>query len=349
MSDLSTVLIPDVHGDRDALDDALIHSGSAEQKQGRLRVHDDVAVVQTGDLLDRGKQNLLVLDRLLELREQMGDRLTLLIGNHDGTLLQCMQHPEDVQSVEHWLCRLGGMKVLMNIAERFQLTLAKPSLETFPVSLSSLTSLEKVLTEVTWGNTVKKYNASSTDFPRAFEKARQLFLGRGEYASVFRAMHLACAPRPNILAVHAGVDREHCASSPEELTQQYRTLYRQKSLSVFSYSDAPFGEFIWMRRGEQPRKKLLDRPTSEALLGQEKDLLIHGHDILWGGVQEHRQCYGVRDMNGDVGMSHGYRQSPSHWGYIKIDESNSITANNDTSGEQDFGRIDDDRYVPPKR
>jgi serine/threonine protein phosphatase 1 len=69
-------VIGDVHGESAALNRALDEL-----------VNRDVTVVMLGDYVNRGPHSKGVLDTLVSLKSDIGDRLVLLRGNHDQALL----------------------------------------------------------------------------------------------------------------------------------------------------------------------------------------------------------------------------------------------------------------------
>ncbi len=71
-----TAFIGDVHGDSDRLMRAVT-----------TLTHEASTLVFVGDYVNRGPDSKGVLDLLVELRSQLGDRLILLRGNHDAALL----------------------------------------------------------------------------------------------------------------------------------------------------------------------------------------------------------------------------------------------------------------------
>lgn len=90
-------ILGDVHGAASALESAAAW----------LLEHWSGHVVFVGDYVNRGPSSEAVLDILVELQEQFGERLTLLQGNHDAVLLEFL----DGGSRERFLAH-GGLQTI---------------------------------------------------------------------------------------------------------------------------------------------------------------------------------------------------------------------------------------------
>jgi hypothetical protein len=88
------VAIGDVHGDPDAMFDALRLAGVVDGESWWRRARGDggaTTVVQTGDLVDRGARSIDAIDAIERLREEassVGDEIVGLLGNHELMTLQ---------------------------------------------------------------------------------------------------------------------------------------------------------------------------------------------------------------------------------------------------------------------
>lgn len=91
-----TAIIGDVHGDAYRLQRALNVLAPAVQQ-----------LIFVGDYVDRGPNSKGVLDQLVAAKEQMGERLVLLRGNHDLELLQYLQGGDIAGFVGH-----GGLSTV---------------------------------------------------------------------------------------------------------------------------------------------------------------------------------------------------------------------------------------------
>lgn len=83
-------VIGDVHGQPDPLQAAL----GELARSGRR-------IVCVGDYVNRGPDSRGVLDLLVQAREELGDRLVLLRGNHEVALLQLLATGESASFLRH--------------------------------------------------------------------------------------------------------------------------------------------------------------------------------------------------------------------------------------------------------
>lgn len=83
-------IVGDVHGQAQRLRHAL----------NRLRLT-DVEVVFVGDYVDRGPDARRVLEELIAAKQDLGDRLTLLRGNHDQVLIDFLDRGDPRELVAH--------------------------------------------------------------------------------------------------------------------------------------------------------------------------------------------------------------------------------------------------------
>jgi len=79
------LFIGDLHGDVDSLN-AILKETNFEEKLRKNRGY----LVFLGDYLDRGDQELEVLERLVQLKEKYGERVILLRGNHEDLVTMQM-------------------------------------------------------------------------------------------------------------------------------------------------------------------------------------------------------------------------------------------------------------------
>jgi serine/threonine protein phosphatase 1 len=96
--------IGDVHGHLAQLETMLAHlSGLIAGSTA------PVELVLIGDYIDRGPANLGVLDRVLDLQAAWGERLHLLLGNHDALLVGLLtDSPNSGPLLQEWLRKDGG-------------------------------------------------------------------------------------------------------------------------------------------------------------------------------------------------------------------------------------------------
>jgi serine/threonine protein phosphatase 1 len=74
---MSIFAIGDIHGHSDLMDRLL----------ARLPLLDDDTLVFLGDYVDRGPDSRGVVERLIRLKQQRGDRCVCLLGNHEDMML----------------------------------------------------------------------------------------------------------------------------------------------------------------------------------------------------------------------------------------------------------------------
>ncbi len=103
----ATYAIGDIHGRHDLLGRLLAMIEADAEEMGLA----DARAVFLGDYVDRGEQSREVLETLVALKRDMGDRAVFLKGNHEAMMLEFMEHPEAAAAV--WL-RNGGLQTLMS-------------------------------------------------------------------------------------------------------------------------------------------------------------------------------------------------------------------------------------------
>jgi serine/threonine protein phosphatase 1 len=108
--------IPDIHGQKDALDKAL---AVIEDDGGRA-----ARVIFLGDYIDRGPDSRGVIDRLMDGQAQGRDWITLR-GNHDTYLPGFLDDGDAYRSKSHpdlpwWAPRLGGDTTLASYGVTFE-------------------------------------------------------------------------------------------------------------------------------------------------------------------------------------------------------------------------------------
>jgi hypothetical protein len=129
-----TLVVGDVHGDRDGLVEVLAHAGLLDER--RRWSGGDARLVQLGDCIDRGPQSDEVLDLVRRLQDEApatGGEVVRLVGNHemepmrgefgymrgirDREAMRARLLAEAAQGrlvaaaeVEGWLCIHGGLR-----------------------------------------------------------------------------------------------------------------------------------------------------------------------------------------------------------------------------------------------
>lgn len=96
------ILIGDVHGCKDQLV-ALVN---------KVDIKDDELIL-LGDYVDRGPDSYGVFKYLKSLKESMGDRMTILYGNHE---IFAINYADESKDIQLW-CRNGGDKTIASFKE----------------------------------------------------------------------------------------------------------------------------------------------------------------------------------------------------------------------------------------
>lgn len=97
------ILIGDVHGCKDQLV-ALVN---------KVDIKDDDELILLGDYVDRGPDSYGVFKYLKSLKESMGDRMTILYGNHE---IFAINYADESKDIQLW-CRNGGDKTITSFKE----------------------------------------------------------------------------------------------------------------------------------------------------------------------------------------------------------------------------------------
>lgn len=102
-----TYAIGDIHGRHDLLMQLLPLIERDADAAGLT----DARVVFLGDYVDRGEQSREVLEALTTMKDEVGDNIVFLKGNHESMMLEFLASPEDAAPI--WL-RNGGLQTLMS-------------------------------------------------------------------------------------------------------------------------------------------------------------------------------------------------------------------------------------------
>lgn len=103
--------------------------GSASQLRGAiswLRDNWDGMVVFVGDYVNRGPDSYLVMEELVALSENWGDRLVLLMGNHDLSLLRFVAEGARSAFLAH-----GGLRTVRSYLNELSLAIGEHPLDAF--------------------------------------------------------------------------------------------------------------------------------------------------------------------------------------------------------------------------
>lgn len=99
--------IGDIHGRMDLLESILAQIGEDDRRRGPA----DTRIIVLGDFIDRGPSSAEVID-VLEQAQRSGKPLTVLLGNHEAALLECLEG--DGELCSRWL-RFGGEATCLSL------------------------------------------------------------------------------------------------------------------------------------------------------------------------------------------------------------------------------------------
>jgi len=97
--------IGDVHGHADLLEALLQQFDHEKTPDGMMR-----SLIFTGDLVDRGPEQLRSLQLALAAKDRF-DRRIILPGNHEQVMLEALRDPAYNGNFQYW-CRIGGMALV---------------------------------------------------------------------------------------------------------------------------------------------------------------------------------------------------------------------------------------------
>jgi len=162
------IYIPDIHGDLTALRNSLTNLGVINE-------HDEwvggkSVVVFSGDYIDRGEENLAVLDFVWKLQEEAGfsgGKVELLLGNHEAAMLAGLLG--DKFLFYTWLSQ-GGLNVLINVAEHYNFREEKDWL----VTAKSFNQRELIANFTQYGDRIRSINALYNMFFQEGERYHEM-------------------------------------------------------------------------------------------------------------------------------------------------------------------------------
>lgn len=109
-------VVGDIHGAIDPLCAAT----------GWLEEHWDGPVVFVGDYVNRGPDSYRVMEAMVQLAKSWGERLTLLMGNHDLSLLRFVAEGDRPMFLAH-----GGLRTVSSYLRELSIPLDQHPLEAF--------------------------------------------------------------------------------------------------------------------------------------------------------------------------------------------------------------------------
>lgn len=96
-------VIPEVHGNAKSLEIILRHILPLRKSNGQ-----EDELIMLGDYIDKGPESKGVLDILISLKNEYGDKVILLRGNREDMLLKSIN---DDDQYKNWLNRMGSLTI----------------------------------------------------------------------------------------------------------------------------------------------------------------------------------------------------------------------------------------------
>lgn len=327
--------IGDVHGDAMALERTFDQAGWADKRHSKMvKIRKEKlpgTIVLLGDLIDRWRQNIQVLETVLQLQDQMGERCITLLGNHELMMIEALRN-QNPTMIEDWLDN-GGDETLAELTMHGRLM--KQALDhAEPLSDQAMEYFNK---------TYESPEVAS-GFIDAFIASRQLFL-KGRYASLFNGMKISHSAG-GVLAVHAGIDSYTGTVMEDEgldvVNRGYNTAWQMNALKNWVYPTG-FSSTLWRRKGIASGNEALDAHTAKLFREKGIHVLIHGHDYVKEGIQKWRPSHRILEVNADCSMSRGM-PSENQSGSVEILPNGIAIARNGVYGERQIGRMEKDRF-----
>lgn len=147
----SCAFIGDIHGNIQALDGLL----------GILKPLRPELMVFLGDYVNRGPASRSVIERLLELREEAGQQVVTLAGNHELAMLDCIKNG----AVARFL-KMGGASTIANYVTWAHSNVASQFAQSVPVD--HIRFLEELENEFETDTIIARHQAPSAAETRKF-------------------------------------------------------------------------------------------------------------------------------------------------------------------------------------
>ena len=284
------VAVGDVHGSHGNLVTVLRFAGivDAKDKWAGGKAH----LVQTGDLLDRGKETRKVLDLLMRLEgeaRKAGGRVHALLGNHEvmnmlGDLryvnpeeYESFQEPESTRRREHYY------EATLSQARKS----AKAAGEPFDEDAFRAKFMQQV--------------------PLGFIERTAAFSAEGRYGRWLRERPVV-AKVNGVAFVHGGLTPEVAALGCEAINAQVR---RELTDDVAKTKEAPLATLaagengpLWYRGLAKDDESILAPRVDEVLQSLGARAIVVGHSVTGTGRIQAR--FGGRVFGIDVGMGDAY-------------------------------------------
>ncbi len=330
----TTVFIPDIHGDVDALKRSLDKSDIVDcLGDDVVSAKEDADIVILGDIWDRGDSNKKVIDLLMQLRTIF--KITFIAGNHDAVMLDALIGSKDPRSICQWLLN-GGYSVLAEMSETHNFPKLQKSNYDFPISLEHL-EIDKQLSKTSlWVQRISDTHYDNIDFREALNRAPEILCSKANL-EIFRRMQLVHRCCHGVLAVHSMITPE-CANNLDA----YEKYTLGTAIDDRRISEVSDWDILSKRTGAG--EDFITEATAKILLHASHPVVVHGHNIIQSGIPVVQDCHGVLEINLDVGISHYFHHG--NFAYIKINKMGEITVGSKKGGIQKVGYIRNGSFHP---
>jgi hypothetical protein len=284
------VAVGDVHGSYDSLVTVLRFAGilDAKGKWAGGKAH----LVQTGDLLDRGKDTRKVLDLLMRLEgeaRKAGGRVHALLGNHE--VMNILGDLRYLNAEEYASFRTPDSEALRDAFLRSALERARDNARAAGQPFDDAAFRSKFLTEV----------------PPGLVERTQALSSQGRYGKWLRQRPVV-AKVNGVVFVHGGLTPEVAALGCEAINAQVR---RELTDDVAKTKEAPLATLaagengpLWYRGLAKDDESMLAPQVDQVLQSIGARAVVVGHSVTGDG--RIRARFGGRVFGIDVGMGDVY-------------------------------------------
>ena len=284
------VAVGDVHGSYDSLVAVLRFAGilDAKNKWAGGKAH----LVQTGDLLDRGKDGRKVLDLLMRLEgeaKKAGGRLHALLGNHE--VMNLLGDLRYLNAEEYAAFRTPDSEALRDAFLRSALERARDAARAAGQPFDEGAFRSKFLAEV----------------PPGLVERTQAFSAEGRYGKWLRQRPVVVKVN-GVVFVHGGLTPEVAALGCDAINAQVR---RELTGEVAKTKEAPLATLaagengpLWYRGLAKDDESILAPQVDQALKSLGARAIVVGHSVTGDG--RIRARFDGRVFGIDVGMGDVY-------------------------------------------
>jgi len=284
------VAVGDVHGSSDSLVAILRFAGivDAKNKWAGGKAH----LVQTGDLLDRGKDTRKVLDLLMRLEgeaRKAGGRVHALLGNHE--VMNILGDLRYLNAEEYASFRGPDSEALRDAFLRSARERARESAKAAGGPFDEAAFRAKFLEEV----------------PPGLVERTQAFSADGRYGKWLRQRPVV-AKLNGVVFLHGGLTPEVAALGCEAINT---TVRRELTEDLAKTRQAPLASLaagengpLWYRGLAKDDESILAPRVDQVLLSLGARAIVVGHSVTGDGKISAR--FGGRVFGIDVGMGDVY-------------------------------------------